>query len=57
VTDHHVTVRSERTAVMVFILSSLLVGLAAQIVWQAPVDIRALTTAMLATLLVCQCSR
>ena len=52
VTDHHVTVRSERTAVMVFILSSLLVGLAAQIVWQAPADIRALTTAMLATLLV-----
>lgn len=52
VSDHHVTVRSERPAVMAFILSSLVIGLAAQCIWHAPADLRALTAAMLATLLV-----
>lgn len=52
VSDHHVTVRSERPAVMAFILASLVVGLAAQHIWHAPGDVRALTAAMLATLLV-----
>jgi membrane-associated phospholipid phosphatase len=52
VTDHHVTVRSERPFVMAFILASLGTGLAAQVIWHAPADVRALTAAMLATLLV-----
>ncbi len=52
VTDHHVTVRSERPAVMAFILASLIAGLAAQLIWHAPRDVRALTGAMLATLVV-----
>jgi hypothetical protein len=52
VSDHHVTVRSERPAVMAFILASLVAGLAAQYAWHAPAEVRALTAAMLATLLV-----
>ena len=52
VTDHHVTVRGERPAVMAFILVSLVLGLAAQLTWQAPRTIVALTLAMLTTLVV-----
>jgi len=50
--DHHVTVRDERPGVMAFILSSLIVGLAIQIIWNAPRPIVALTASMLTTLFV-----
>lgn len=52
ITDHHVTDRTQRPAVMIFILTSLVVGLVAQLALDAPQDVVALTTAMLATLLV-----
>lgn len=52
ITDHHVTDRAQRPAVMAFILTSLVVGLVAALVLNAPRDVVALTSAMLATLLV-----
>lgn len=52
ISDHHVTDRTQRPAVMAFILGSLVVGLSAEIVFDAPRDVIALTSAMLATLLV-----
>ena len=51
ISDHHVTERAQRPAVMAFILGTLLVGLLAEVLLSAPADVVALTCAMVATLL------
>lgn len=50
ISDHHVTDRTQRPAVMAFILGTLLAGLLAEVTLSAPSDIVALTCAMLTTL-------